>query len=122
VVACFKQAYFLLRWQLGRRLENLLNPAFKLHIIEHCVNIKYCRNVAKLKRPQCFQIIGWLNFEIHRMEIGKKLARSLLLLVGWIHALITPIGEWFSVSVLGAFEELTKVILSRSTSSLLSLI
>ncbi len=37
------------------------------------------------------------------------MAHSLLLLVSWIHAVVKPIGEWFSVSVLGAFEELTKV-------------
>lgn len=59
--------------------------------------------------------------------VGKEIASSFLLLVGWIRALLNPIGEWFSVSVLGAFEELTKVLyLSRSalhftsTSSLLS--
>jgi hypothetical protein len=41
--------------------------------------------------------------------VGKEIAHSLLLLLGWIHALLTPLAEWFSVSVLGAFEEVTKV-------------
>ncbi|KAL4536596.1 hypothetical protein Ndes2437B_g06008 [Nannochloris sp. 'desiccata'] len=42
--------------------------------------------------------------------VGKEIASSFLLLVGWIRALLNPIGEWFSVSVLGAFEELTKSV------------
>lgn len=34
---------------------------------------------------------------------------TLILLIGFIHALLRPIGEWFNVSVLGAWEESIKV-------------
>lgn len=43
-------------------------------------------------------------------EVINELLAALITIVGWVHALLKPIGEWIAVSVLGAFEEITKVI------------
>ena len=40
----------------------------------------------------------------------KELLAALITLVSWAHGILKPIGEWIAVSVLGAFEEITKVI------------
>ena len=49
-------------------------------------------------------------------EVGRELLASFIIVVGWLHALVRPVGEWVSVSVLGAFEEIIKVNFSFSVS------
>jgi len=40
---------------------------------------------------------------------GRNFLAFFVLIVGWAHALLKPIGEWFTVTVLGVWEETTKV-------------
>ena len=40
---------------------------------------------------------------------GRKFLAIFVLIVGWAHALLKPVGEWFTVTVLGVWEETTKV-------------
>lgn len=42
-------------------------------------------------------------------QVYSSVVAALLLVVGWLHELIKPIGEWISGSLLSSFEEVTRV-------------
>ena len=52
-------------------------------------------------------------------QLARGVLASLVLVVGCMHGMIQPVGEWFSISVLGAWEETARV---RSESLLRSLL
>ena len=58
----------------------------------------------------CLQIIlQKLRIMNPLRRAGKEMLAAVLAVLSWLHSLVMPIGEWISVNVLDAFEEITKV-------------